>query len=135
MRLKTLAAVAAACVVAGGTVAVTWPANAGTATTPSAKALAVARQALPAGDGWAASGTGTTGGSAADDAHVFVVRNRAELIAALGGDNATNRFNATPKIIFINGKIESFRNARPAEECALAAGYNTACSHQRHKSS
>src|SRR4051812_14277037 len=42
--------------------------------------LRVGRQALPANDGWAAAGAGTTGGSTADDAHVTVVRNRAELV-------------------------------------------------------
>jgi pectate lyase len=69
-------------------------------------ALRIGRETLPADDGWAAAGTGTTGGSTADDAHVTVVRNRAELVAALGGDNATNTTNATPKIVYINGKID-----------------------------
>src|SRR3954467_13382483 len=68
--------------------------------------LRVGRQALPANDGWAAAGAGTTGGSTADDAHVTVVRNRAELVAALGGDNATNTTNATPKIVYVSGKID-----------------------------
>lgn len=66
------------------------------------------RQALPANDGWAADGTGTTGGAAADAAHVFVVSTRAELVDALGGDNATNRTNATPKIIYVQGEINGF---------------------------
>ncbi len=74
--------------------------------TPSAAALAIARQTLPAGDGWAAEGAGTTGGSIADAAHVFVAHNRAELVAALGGDNTTNAKNTTPKIIFVSGGIE-----------------------------
>ena len=51
-------------------------------------------QVLPPNDGWASSGTGTTGGVLADADHVFTVANRQELIAALGGDNATNRSNA-----------------------------------------
>jgi pectate lyase len=68
--------------------------------------LRVGRQTLPADDGWAAAGTGTTGGSAADDAHVAVARNRAELVAALGGDNATDGANATPKIVYVRGKID-----------------------------
>ena len=38
-------------------------------------------------------------------AHIFVVRTRAELVAALGGDNATNASNATPKIVFVSGGI------------------------------
>jgi len=65
-----------------------------------AEALRLARQPLPAGDGWASAGTGTTGGSAADDAHVFVARNRAELLAALGG-----AANAVPKIVFVSGRF------------------------------
>jgi pectate lyase len=103
MRRRILAA-AVVCVVAAAMAAA---APTAAATDPSAAALAVARQALPANDGWAASGAGTTGGSAADDAHVFVARDRAELIAALGGDNATNRLNATPKIVFLRGKIDA----------------------------
>ncbi|MFB6395293.1 polysaccharide lyase family 1 protein [Polymorphospora lycopeni] len=66
------------------------------------------RQTLPANDGWAAYGPGTTGGAAATRDQVHVVQTRAELIAALGGDNATNRSNATPKIIYIKGTIDGF---------------------------
>ncbi len=66
----------------------------------------VARESLPANDGWAASGSGTSGGSAAEAANVAVVRNRAELIAALGGDAATNGQNATPKIVLVSGRID-----------------------------
>ena len=72
----------------------------------SAAAVRLGKQTLPANDGWAASGTGTTGGSAADDAHIAVVHNRSELIAALGGDAATNGANATPKIVYVSGKID-----------------------------
>src|SRR5688500_149306 len=64
----------------------------------SAAALRLARQPLPANDGWAAAGTGTTGGSAADAAHVFVVRNRAELVAALSGE-------AAPRIVLVDGRF------------------------------
>ncbi len=57
-------------------------------------------------------GTGNTGGSAADDAHVFTVGSRAELVAALGGNNATNKTNATPKkIIYVDGDIDGFEAA------------------------
>ncbi len=63
-------------------------------------------QVLPANDGWASSGTGTTGGAAAAADHVFTISNRQELVAALGGDNATNRLNATPKIIYVRGTID-----------------------------
>ena len=77
--------------------AVGWPASAGTSSGPSPRAQLLARETLPANDGWAASGTGTTGGSAADDAHVFVARNRAELFAAVAGND--------PKIVFVSGKF------------------------------
>ncbi|MFK3985295.1 polysaccharide lyase family 1 protein [Micromonospora sp. NPDC050397] len=66
------------------------------------------RQVLPANDGWAAAGPGTTGGSAATDNQVHVVDSRTELVAALGGDNSTNRTNATPKIIFVRGSVDGF---------------------------
>jgi len=66
------------------------------------------RQVLPANDGWAAAGPGTTGGSAAAPDQAHVVETRAELIAALGGDNATNATNATPKIIYVKGTIDGF---------------------------
>ncbi|GGM06788.1 pectate lyase family protein [Micromonospora yangpuensis] len=66
------------------------------------------RQALPAGDGWAAAGPGTTGGSTATADQVHLVRDRAGLVRALGGDNATNRFNATPKIIYVEGAVDGF---------------------------
>jgi pectate lyase len=77
----------------------------------SAAALRLGRETLPLNDGWAASGAGTTGGAAADDAHVAVAHNRAELIAALGGDAATNGQNAVPKIVYVSGKIDLSRDA------------------------
>lgn len=49
---------------------------------------------------------GTTGGAAAQDNQIHVVTNRAELIAALGGDIADNRHNDEPAIIFISGTID-----------------------------
>src|SRR6266516_5351413 len=55
-----------------------------------------ARQALAANDGWASAGTGTTGGSAADSAHVFVVHSRDELATAVAG--------STPKIVLVAGQ-------------------------------
>lgn len=63
------------------------------------------RATLPAGDGWASLPTaalpnGTTGGSAADGAHVFTVADRNALVAAL------NFPDATPKIIRIAGVID-----------------------------
>ncbi|MGW3940966.1 pectate lyase family protein [Streptomyces phaeochromogenes] len=61
----------------------------------------ISRDTLPANDGWAAADGGTTGGSSADDAHVFTVRNRAELVRALDGGSAT------PKIIKVAGTIDA----------------------------
>ncbi len=60
-----------------------------------------ARQTLPAGDGWASHGTGTTGGAAADAAHVRTVTDWAGFTAALaeGGD--------APKIIKVEGAIDA----------------------------
>ncbi|MFF4208764.1 hypothetical protein ACFYZE_05170 [Streptomyces sp. NPDC001796] len=49
----------------------------------------LAHQALPAKDGWAASGSGTTGGAQADSAHVFTVSTRAQLVKALGSASDT----------------------------------------------
>ncbi|MEV5436158.1 pectate lyase [Streptomyces sp. NPDC052682] len=61
----------------------------------------IGRDTLPAGDGWAAHGTGTTGGAAADDAHVHTVTDRAGLVRALDGGSDT------PKIIKIAGTIDA----------------------------
>ncbi|PZE21343.1 pectate lyase family protein [Paenibacillus xerothermodurans] len=64
------------------------------------------REVLGKTDGWASFASGTTGGAAADEAHVFTAANRTELMQALGGDNATNRMNSTPKIIYVKGTID-----------------------------
>lgn len=63
------------------------------------------RQVLAPGDGWAAEGAGTTGGSAATTDHVVTVANRAQLIQALGGNNSANARNTTPTIIYVRGTI------------------------------
>lgn len=106
MRGRAVAAIAMFAAAGIGIVAVTWPANATTKAGYSPKALQIARQAVPALDGWASFGAGTTGGSLADDAHIAVARSRSELIAALGGDNAKNGANAAPKIVFVSGRID-----------------------------
>jgi pectate lyase len=92
-----------AVIVAGVLLLPASPAAAEGAVSEAAERLG--RQALPVGDGWGSFGTGTTGGSAAAPENVFVVDNRAELIAALGGDNATNGRNATPTLIFVRGTV------------------------------
>ncbi|WP_254877066.1 pectate lyase [Verrucosispora sp. NA02020] len=79
--------------------------------TLSVLARQIGRQALPTNDGWAAAGPGTTGGSAATADQVHVVDSRQDLVAALGGNNATNATNTTPKIIFVKGEIDGFEDA------------------------
>lgn len=74
--------------------------------TPPAAPPDLERATLPAGDGWASLATaalpqGTTGGSAADAAHVHTVSDRNALVAALGFPDPT------PKIIRIAGVIDA----------------------------
>jgi pectate lyase len=68
------------------------------------------REVLGANDGWAASGSGTTGGSLATDDQLYVVTNRAQLIAALnnGVSAPTSSSNPSnlPKIIYVSGTID-----------------------------
>ncbi|WP_079127168.1 pectate lyase family protein [Streptomyces sp. TP-A0874] len=56
---------------------------------------------LPARDGWASAGGGTTGGADADAAHVFTVRTRGELVRALGDGDPT------PRVIRVAGTIDA----------------------------
>jgi pectate lyase len=127
MRPRNLFRTALCVAIAGAVTAVMPAANASTGTVSTAAspasptALAIARQVLPANDGWAALDGGTTGGSAADEAHVFVARTRAELVTALGGDNVTNGTNAVPKIVFIADGIEG--NVDDANQPLTCANY------------
>jgi pectate lyase len=105
MRTRALTCFATSMATVVAIVVIASPAHAVAATVDPA-ALAVARATLAPHDGWASAGVGTTGGSAADAAHLFVVHNRAELINALGGDNTTNGANATPKIIVVDGTVD-----------------------------
>ncbi|WP_328425746.1 pectate lyase family protein [Streptomyces sp. NBC_00443] len=68
----------------------------------SADAVDLYHQPLPAKDGWAASGSGTTGGSKAGSAHVYTVSTRAQLVKALGSVSDT-----TPRIIKVKGTIDA----------------------------
>jgi len=83
----------------------------------------LARQTLPVNDGWAASGDGTTGGSAATPDRVHVVTNRGELVAALASGSA-------PRIIFVKGTINaSVDDANQPLTCAdyeAGTGYSLA---------
>lgn len=95
LRKRRTLAVSAAVVVAGvGAGVFVMNAN--------ATAADLYHQTLPAKDGWAASGTGTTGGSKADSAHTFTVSTRAQLVKALGSASDT-----TPRIIRIKGTIDA----------------------------
>jgi len=116
-RLVAIAAACAAGLVAAGA------SGASAAAAPTD----LAHQVLPANDGWAAATTGTTGGVAADAAHVFVVTNRTELVQALGGNNKTNGANATPKIVMVQGSIDGNTDdaGQPLSCAAYAApGYS-----------
>jgi pectate lyase len=83
----------------------------------SGAVLRLARATLPANDGWAADTTGTTGGSAADAAHVFVVSDRAGLVAAI------NKTDPAPKIILVRGTIDA--NVDDAGNPLSCADYQT----------
>ena len=69
----------------------------------------IGREMLHPQNGWAASGSGVTGGSAAVPEQVYVVTNRSELIAALnnGVPSSTSPSNPSnePKIIYVKGKM------------------------------
>ena len=71
---------------------------------PDADALVLAREHAPLG--WATMEGGTTGGARAGEGAIHVVSDRASLIAALGGDNASNATNDIPAIIFLSGTID-----------------------------
>jgi pectate lyase len=68
------------------------------------------RETLDANDGWAAFGSGTTGGSLATTDQIYTVTNRRELIAALNNGVASSTSPAnpsnTPKVIYVQGTID-----------------------------
>jgi pectate lyase len=95
LRTRRTLVVSAAVVAAGvGAGAVVMNAN--------AQAVDLYHQTLAAKDGWASSGTGTTGGTKADSAHTFTVSTRAQLVKALGSASET-----TPRIIKVKGTIDA----------------------------
>jgi pectate lyase len=105
--------IAAVCLIA--LVGISTPAMA------TANVYALGRETLAPNDGWASFGTnnlgqaGTTGGASADDAHVYTVTNRQELVAALGGSSPT------PKIIYVQGTIDA--NVNDANQPLTCADY------------
>jgi pectate lyase len=66
--------------------------------------LELAREPAPVG--WTTVEGGTIGGAEAADDAIHVVTSRAELVAALGGDNAGNAADDSPAIIFVSGIID-----------------------------
>ncbi|QSB15773.1 polysaccharide lyase family 1 protein [Natronosporangium hydrolyticum] len=97
------AGVAVAPTLASGPAAAAPPAGG-----PPLTALGYGKQTLPTGDGWGSAGGGTTGGSAATADQIHIATDRASLIEALGGDNATNAGNDVPKVVFVKGTIDGF---------------------------
>ncbi|MFJ7269657.1 pectinesterase family protein [Streptomyces sp. NPDC099050] len=111
---RRLALAGAATLVAAGLGAVPLVVKAG-AVAPADLAHGV----LPARDGWAASGSGTTGGRAAAAARVFTVSTRAELARALAAGPAD-----APRIVRVKGLIDaSTDDSGKPQSCAdYAAG-------------
>jgi pectate lyase len=70
-----------------------------TKTDAPAVAADLGHQVLPANDGWAAEGSGTTGGAKATAQNVFTVSSRKDLVAALA------KAGDAPKIVYIKGTI------------------------------
>lgn len=68
-------------------------------------------EVLHAEDGWAASGSGVTGGSVAVATQIYTVTNRRELIAALNNGVASSTSPSTPsnepKIVYVSGTIDA----------------------------
>jgi pectate lyase len=77
--------------------------------TTAAHARDLGREVLAPNDGWAAAGSGVTGGSLAVPEQVYTVHTRAEFIAALnnGVPATTSPSNPSnePKIIYVDGTI------------------------------
>lgn len=59
------------------------------------------RQVLSPGNGWASAGTGTTGGSAAEDGNIYDVSTKAELLAAFAAAGTQ------AKIVRVHGTIDA----------------------------
>lgn len=66
----------------------------------------LARATLDPSDGWAADTAGTWGGADAKPAHEYLVRNRAELVAALALGQASGAPSNSPKIVRVAGTID-----------------------------
>ncbi|MEU3250330.1 pectate lyase [Streptomyces sp. NPDC006997] len=86
-----------------------------TGTAAHAHGRDLGRQVLGAHDGWAAEGAGTTGGAAADAAHVYTVTTWEEFRAALADGGSA------PKIVKVKGTIDAVAQGCEAFE---AEGYD-----------
>ncbi|ELT45647.1 polysaccharide lyase family 1 protein [Arthrobacter nitrophenolicus] len=125
MQKRTTLSMSAAVAVAG---ALLVSAPAGASPNPLADPAAqtaqtpLERQVLAAGNGWASAGAGTTGGSAATDAHVYDVSTKAELLAAFAAAGTA------PKIVRIHGTIDANTaadgSAVTCENYAEGTGYS-----------
>lgn len=112
-RRRRTALFSAAAVVAAGLGAVPF-------VTSASAAVDLAYQTLPANDGWAASGSGTTGGSKADAARVYTVSNRAELAKALGSGSGSD---TAPRIVRVKGLIDA-NGGNSCDDYAAGTGYS-----------
>ena len=76
----------------------------------AASARDLGREVLGANDGWAASGSGTTGGSLATSDQVYTVTNRREFIAALNNGVPSSTSPSNPsnvaKLIYVSGTLD-----------------------------
>lgn len=90
-----------------------------------AGAVDLAHAGLAAKDGWASSGSGTSGGQAADKAHDITVTTRAELVKALRAGPS-----GAPRIIRVKGRINANTDdqGRPltCADYAKGTGYSLA---------
>ncbi|MET8165455.1 hypothetical protein ABZT34_14575 [Streptomyces sp. NPDC005329] len=72
-----------------------------------AEARDISRAGLATDDGWAAYGTGTTAGAAADDAHGYTVTDRAGPVRALDGGSERDLTADVGWTPTLHGKIDS----------------------------
>jgi len=84
-----------------GAVSTTRTGAGAVSTAGAAHGAGLGRRILPANDGWASAGTGTTGGAAAPPANVHTVTSRSQLAAALAAPG--------PRIIYVKGRLDSGR--------------------------
>lgn len=125
MARNTASRLAAACALAlVGSLATAPGASAAPPQDKGQGKVPLERQVLPANDGFASLNGGTTGGAAAAEEHVYDVRTRAELQAALAAAG-----NA-PKIVRVHGELlgnaDAAGNPLTCEDYAQGTGYTLA---------